>query len=56
MNEEQQKIIDELRTEGYAIAIFYPDETKGVSIKHLENSMCEAGEFYISTTEKDEEL
>lgn len=54
MTSEQQKVIDELRAEGYAIAIFYPDEIKGASSSGLEDIMIERGTCYIEDNEQNE--
>jgi len=41
MTEEQRKIINELRGEGYAITVFTPEELEGVESRRIEDCMCE---------------
>ena len=43
MNAEQQKIIDELREQGYAVTIFTPEELGDVSADSVEDDMVSSG-------------
>lgn len=47
MNEEQQKSIDELRSQGYAIAIFTPEELQGARSDRVEDIMSDRGQIAI---------
>ena len=48
MNEEQARVIDELQAQGYAIAVWSPEELDGVDPRHLEEFCYEHGEAYIN--------
>jgi len=43
MTEAQNKVINELRESGYAIAIWSPEEVEGVSNKDLESQVAQFG-------------
>lgn len=39
MSDEQNKAIQSLRAQGYAVAVFSPDELQGVDKRDIENQM-----------------
>lgn len=43
MNEEQLKLIQELRIKGFAVTIFTPEELRGASPDSVEDIMIERG-------------
>lgn len=43
MSDEEWKVIDSLRSQGYAITIFTPDELDGVDIDTVEDMMVARG-------------
>jgi hypothetical protein len=47
VTDEQQRIIDTLRSQGYAIALFTPDELGVADAADMEDMMVEAGNSYI---------
>jgi hypothetical protein len=47
MTEAQNKVINELRESGYAIAIWSPEEVQGVSNKDLESQVAQFGNEVI---------
>ena len=48
MTEHQRHIIQQLRNEGYAIAIFSPEELERVDVRQLEQIMVNDGNEAIS--------
>ncbi len=49
MTEEQCSVIADLRNEGYAVALFSPEELAGVDANSVQNMMVEAGQDAITT-------
>ena len=47
MTPEQQKVVDELRDEGYCLVIWTPEEIGDVDIDDLESTMTERGSDFI---------
>lgn len=43
MNEQQIKIVRQLRAQGYAVCIFTPEEMPYSAPDRIEDAMCEAG-------------
>jgi hypothetical protein len=43
MLEEDWKVIQKFRANGYALAIFSPDELRGADVSDFENRMVELG-------------
>ena len=43
MTENQIKVLRELRSEGYAVCVFTPEEMGDIDIEQVEDAMCEAG-------------
>jgi hypothetical protein len=48
MTDEQQRVIDEMRKEGYAITVFTPEEISDAESSNLEDIMVERGWNYIN--------
>jgi hypothetical protein len=53
MTEHQRYIIQQLRNEGYAIAIFSPEELERVDVRQLEQIMVTDGTEAISILRPD---
>lgn len=49
MTPEQKSAIEQLRSEGYAVVVFNPEELKGTNADHLEEILVERGENFIET-------
>lgn len=47
MNDIQYRIIEQLRRQGYAIAVFYPEEIEGCDQRVVEERMVVAGNEVI---------
>lgn len=43
MTQEQIKVIDELKTQGYAVVLFNPDELEGAEADRVEDRLIEIG-------------
>ena len=43
MNDEERRIVDQLREKGYAVSIFTPEELEDVRTDSVEGRMVEAG-------------
>lgn len=43
MTQEQIKVIDELKTQGYAIVLFNPEELEGAEPDRVEDRLIEIG-------------
>lgn len=56
MTDEQQKVILELRDEGYAIAIFTPEELQGADIDSVEDGMIAVGWEVIEMTKETDDI
>jgi hypothetical protein len=58
MNEEQSEVIDQLRSEGYAIAIYSPEELQNADAGHVEDLMADRGQIAIEDLKQpdDEEV
>lgn len=58
MNEEQWKVVRDLRAAGYAVCIFNPDELRGLRADRVEDVITERGNDYIAmwtTVDEDED-
>lgn len=55
MNKEQLEVINYLRTIGYAVTVFSPEELKGVPSEAMEEFLGEEGMAFIKSCEPDEE-
>jgi hypothetical protein len=49
MNEEEKKVIRQLRDKGFAVAIFTPEEVGDAGERRVEDAMVSAGWDYIDT-------
>lgn len=49
MTNKQQRVIDQLRAEGYAITYFTPDELQGANGNKVEQGMVDGGWDAIET-------
>lgn len=47
MTPEQQAVINQLRTEGYAVVIWTPDEVGDKNIRHLEDVVISCGSEFL---------
>jgi hypothetical protein len=52
MTDAEKEVINKMRERGYAIAIFYPEETSGYDIGYLESAMVEGGVNYLDNAKK----
>lgn len=52
MKTHQQKVIDELRAEGYSIVLWTPEELGETNVDHLEDVVIERGNNFISDTKE----
>lgn len=43
MTQEQMKVIDELKTQGYAVVLFAPEELEGAEADRVEDRLIEMG-------------
>jgi len=43
VNEDDWRIVDQLRERGYAVSIFTPEELEGAKTDNVEDCMVEAG-------------
>ena len=50
MTPEQKATIEQLRSEGYAVVIFTPDEIKDANASHLEDILVERGNTFLDST------
>lgn len=50
MTEEQERIIDDLRREGYCVVIWTPEELGDADADNLESIVTERGNDYLSAT------
>lgn len=51
MKEHQQKVIHELRDEGYLVCIWTPEELGDCGVEHVENRVIELGNEVIDNLE-----
>ena len=50
MTEKQERIIDELRREGYCVVVWTPEELGDADADNLESIVTERGNDYLSAT------
>lgn len=55
MTQERSKTIQDMRHEGYAVAVWNPDELRGVDPSRVEDRMIEKGGDYIDQISPEEE-
>lgn len=49
MTPEQKAAVEQLRSEGYAVVIFTPDEIKDADASHLEDILVERGNIFLDS-------
>lgn len=49
MTPEQKAAIEQLRSEGYTVVIFTPDEIKDANASHLEDILVERGNIFLAS-------
>ena len=55
MTPEQKAAIEQLRSEGYAVVIFTPDEIKDANASHLEDILVERGNIFLDSAKEHHE-
>lgn len=54
MTDEQRQVIEQLRREGFAIAVFYPEEIEDLDRRDVENTMIVAVNDMIRVNDLEE--